>query len=52
MKTFSLCDPLQEMFDRARKMEKDSFGIKRKATGCIYQRGSDFRETEGHLSMR
>ena len=25
---------------------------KRKATGCIYLPGSDFREAEGHLSMR
>ena len=52
MKTFSFGDQLQEMFDRDRKMAKDNFGRKRKATGCIYLPGSDFREAEGHLSMR
>ena len=51
MKTFSFGDPLQEMFDRDRKMAKDNFGRKIKATGCIYLPGSDFREAGGYLSM-
>ena len=52
MKTFSFGDPLQAMFDRNRKTEKDNFGRKRKANGCIYLTGSDLRESEGHLSIR
>ena len=40
------------MFDRDRKMAKDSFSIKRKATGYIYLPGSDFCEAEGHLSIK
>ena len=40
------------MFDRDRKMANDNFGRKRKAAGCIYLPGSDFREAEDHLSMR
>ena len=40
------------MFDRARKMAKEKFGRKRKGTGCIYLPRSNFREAEGHLSMR
>ena len=40
------------MFERNRKMTKDNFGRKRKATGCIYLPGSDFCEAEGHLSIR
>ena len=52
MKTFSFGDPLQAMFDRDRKMAKDNFGRKIKATGCIYIPGSDFCEAEGRLSMR
>ena len=52
MKTFSFGDPLQSMFDRHRKMAKCDFVRKKKATGCIYLPGSDFREAEGHLSMR
>ena len=52
IKTLSFCDPLQEMFDRDRKMAKDNFGRKRKATECIYLPGSGFREAEGHLSTR
>ena len=51
MKCISFGDPLHTMFDRDRKMVKDNFGIKRKATGCIYLPGSDFCEAEGHLSM-
>ena len=52
MKCISFGDSLQAMFDRDRKMAKDNFGRKRKATGCIFLPGSDFREAEGHLSMR
>ena len=52
IKCISLGDTLQEIFDRDRKMAKDNFGRKRKATRCIYLPGSDFREDEGHLSMR
>ena len=40
------------MFDRDRKMAKENFSRKRKSTECIYIPGSDFRESEGHLSMR
>ena len=52
MEAFCFCGPLQAMFDRDRKMAKDNFGRKRKATGCIYLPRSVFREAEGHLSMR
>ena len=40
------------MFDRDRKMAKDNFGRKRKATGCLYLSWSGFREAKGHFSMR
>ena len=40
------------MFDRDRKVAKQNFGKKIKATGCIYLPGSGFREAEGNLSMR
>ena len=49
MKCIYFGDLLQEMFDRDRTMEKDNFGRKRKAAGCIYLPGSDFREAEVHL---
>ena len=52
MKCISFGDPLREMWDRDRKIAKDNFGRKRKATVCIFLPGSDFREAEGHLSMR
>ena len=32
-------------------MAREHFSKKMKSTGCIYLPGSDFRETEGHLSM-
>ena len=44
MKKYSCCDPLQAMFDRDRKVAKQNFGRKRKATGCIYLPGLGFRE--------
>ena len=40
------------MFVRDRKMAKENFGRKRKATICIYLPGSYFREAEINLSMR
>ena len=49
MRKYSCFDPLQAMFDRDRKMVEENFGIKRKATGCIYLPGSDFCEAESHL---
>ena len=49
---YSCCDPLQAMFDRYRKVAKQNFGKKRKATGCIYLPVSGFHEAEGNLSMR
>ena len=49
LQKYSCCDPIQAMFDRDRKEEKENFGRKRKATGCIYLPGSVFREAEGHL---
>ena len=52
MKFIYFGDPLQAIFDRDRKMAKDNFSRKIKATGCIYLPESDFREDEGHLSMR
>ena len=52
MRKYSCCDTLQAMFDRDRKVAKDNFGRKRKATGCIYLPESEFREAEGNLSMR
>ena len=52
IKCISFGDPLQAMFERNRKMTKDNFGRNIKSTGCIYLPGSDFREAEGHLSMR
>ena len=52
MKCIYFDDPLQAMWDRDRKMAKENFGRKRKATGFIFLPGSDFREAEGHLSMR
>ena len=32
-------DPIQVMWDRDMKMERDHFGRKRKETGCIYLPG-------------
>ena len=52
MKSISFGDPLQAMWDRDRKISKENFCRKRKATGCIYLPGSDFCEAEGHFSMR
>ena len=48
----SLGDPLHELWDRDRKIARDNFGKKRKSTGFIYLPGSEFRESEGNLSMR
>ena len=44
--------PIQQMWDRDRKIARDNFGKKRKLTGFIYLPGSKFREAEGHLMMR
>ena len=52
MKCISFSDPLQAMWDRDRKIARETFGRKRKSTGCIFLPGSDFFEAEGHLSMR
>ena len=45
-------DPMQEVWDRGRKIPRDNFGRKRKSTGFIFFPGSKFYEAEGHLSMR
>ena len=45
-------DPIQQMWDRDRKIERDNFGRKIKSTGYIYVPESKFREAEGHLTMR
>ena len=50
MKCISYGDPLQAMWDRDGKIAKDHFG--KKITGFIYVPGSEFRESEGHLSTR
>ena len=52
MKCIYFDDPLQAMWDRDRKMAKETFGRKRKATGCIFLPGSDLCEAGGHLSNR
>ena len=48
----SFGDPLQAIWDRDRKMAKNDFGRKIKATGFIYLPESYFREDKGHFSMR
>ena len=45
------CEPLQEMWDRYKKKERDNFCRKRRSTVFIYLPGSKFREDEGHLMM-
>ena len=45
-------DPMQEMWNRDRKIVRETFGRKIKSTGFIYLPGSKFRGAEGHLSMR
>ena len=45
-------DPIQEMWDRYRKIARYNFGIKIKLTGFIYLPGSKLCEAEGHLMMR
>ena len=52
MRYTSGCDPIQEMWDRYRKIARYNFGIKIKLTGFIYLPGSKFCEAEGHLMMR
>ena len=51
MRCISFGDPLQEMWDRDRKIARKHFGKKRKSTGFIYVPGSEFREAGGYLSM-
>ena len=45
------CDPLQEMWNRDKKITGDDFGRK-KPTEFIYLLGSRFREDEFHLMMK
>ena len=45
------CDPIQKIWDRYRKISRDSLGNK-KSTGYIYLPGSKFREAEVHLAAR
>ena len=45
-------DPIQQLWDRDRKIARDNFCIKIKSTGLIYLAGSRFCEAEGHLTMR
>ena len=52
MRYTSGCDPIQKMWDRARKIAGDNFGKNIKSTGFIYLPGSKFSEAEGHLLMR
>ena len=40
MRYRSGCDPIQKMWDRDRKIERENFGRKRKSTGFIYLPGS------------
>ena len=46
------CDPIQNMWDRYRKIARDNFGRKIKSTGFIYLPELTFCEAEGHLMMR
>ena len=46
------CDPIQNMWDRDRKIARDNFGRKIKSTGFIYLPESGFHEVEGYLSMK
>ena len=52
MRYTSGSDPIHQMWDRDRKIARDNFCRKRKSTGFIYLPGSEFREAEGHLTMR
>ena len=45
-------DPIQEIWDRDRKIARDNFGRKIKSTGFIYLPVSELCEAEGHLSIR
>ena len=45
-------DPVQQMWDRDRKIARDNFGRKRKSSGFIYLPGSKLREAEGRFTMR
>ena len=45
-------DPVQEIWDRDRKISRENFGRNIKSTRFIYLPGSKFHEAEGHLSMR
>ena len=51
MRYTSSFDPVQKMWDRDRKIERENFGIKRKSHRFIYFPGSKFRESEGYLKM-
>ena len=48
----SSCDPIQQFWDRDRKISRDNFGRKIKPAGFIYLPGSKFHEDEVHLMMR
>ena len=52
MRCTSFGDPLQAMWYRDKKIERDNSGKKRKSTGFIYIPGSKLREAEGLLLMR
>ena len=43
MRYTSVGDPMQEMWDRDRKIARENFGRKIKSTGFIYLPGSKFR---------
>ena len=45
-------DPIQQIWDRYRKIARDIFGKKRKSNGYIYLHGSKFCEARGHFAMR
>ena len=46
------CDTVQKLWDRDRKIPRDSFGKKIKSTGFIYLPGSKYREAEVRLKLR
>ena len=52
MRYTSGCDPIQQIWDRDRRIARDFFCRNRKPTESIYLPGSKFREAEGYLTMR
>ena len=48
----SFDDPIQAMWDRYRKIEKENLGKKKKTDWIYFLPGSKFCKAEGHLSMR